>query len=245
MCHVYFFITVLYFISEAIRKAKKKEVGFKKKMEEEQVPFENNKSNTSNTKKPKSRAYTCTPKQLEALKKAREAKRLRTAHLKQQQHRVKELKEEEEGEQEEVEDVFNAVNANSNEPVQVVRSDKFLKQFLESEKIDAQETGLGKRKRDESNQGLKKLQELRDELPMSYHENTTNKILLGIGIGAGVGCGLGLAYWASSSLNNKRASSPHRKAKAFARPSTESPPGPSKPATPPPSVHIMKAPWER
>lgn len=225
-------------------------------MEEEQVPFASNKSNA---KKSKSRAYTCTPKQLEALKKAREAKRLRTAHLKQQQQfqedQVKEFKEEQVQEQEDMDHAFTAVNANSNEPVQVVRSDKFLKQFLESEKIAAQETGLGKRKRDESNHSLKKLQEIRDDLPIyPCHETkgsigSAKNILLGLGVGAGVGCGLGLAYWASSSLNNKRASSPHSKgkakAKAFARPSTESPPGPSKPATPPPSVHIMKAPWER
>ena len=141
-------------------------------------------------------------------------------------------------------------------PVQVVRDNKFLKEFLETERISAQETGLGKIQRDESlaRQGLDKLRELNADFdsaslnPLSAGLEGSSKVLLGIGVG--VGCGLGLAYWASyrGNLGNKENQNEKTSAKAVAyqrpaEPKTQASPSPSPPEEFP--VLQLKAPWEQ
>ena len=190
----------------------------------------------------KSKSYACTPRQLEALKKDREAKRLR-----QQQQIQNPLPRAVDDEA--VEDMRH-VSFSDSEPVQVVRDNKLLKQFLETEKIDAQETGLGKRQRDEPQgfDGLgKRLRELNVDLDgPELRENSAavQKILLGVGVG--VGCGLGLAYW----LQKDRQTSlkpilQQGGGRSFVQPNREVPSEPSQPATPQAEIPILKAPWER
>ena len=100
----------------------------------------------------KAKSYACTPRQLEALKKAREAKRLRA--LQSAGNRQVQAMEEPEL----VEDMRQVQHSDQNSPVPVVRDDKLLKEFLEAEQIDALETGLGRRRRDEP-RGLERLRE--------------------------------------------------------------------------------------
>ena len=198
------------------------------------------------TKKSKTtRSYACTPRQLEALKKAREAKRLR-----QQQQIPNPLPRAVDDEA--VEDMRHVSFSDFKEPVQVVRDNKLLKQFLEAEKIDAQETGLGKRQRDEP-QGLdglgKRLRELNFDLddPEVRESSAVGKAKILLGVGVGVGCGLGLAYWASQ-RNQQASSKPvvqQKEARAFAQPSTEARSESLQPATPPPKNPILRAPWEQ
>ena len=105
----------------------------------------------------KTKNYACTPQQLEALRKAREAKRMRSSEAKRQTQGPI-FASEEEFRDARVEDMRH-VAAEAKEfhsPVQVVRDNKLLKEFLEAEGISAQETGLGRRRRDEP-PGLERL----------------------------------------------------------------------------------------
>lgn len=161
----------------------------------------------------KKKSYICTPRQLEALRKAREAKRLR------KQVPLEPVPKEGGSRDEEI-DVQHVINEGSkNEPVQVVRDNKMVKEFIRAERINAQETGLGKRQRDEPGD-LKRLREhvdLDDYFPdAAEHGGSAKKILLGVGVG--VGCGLGLAYWVSR-RNQEPSSVPLRppRAQVFAK----------------------------
>ena len=111
-------------------------------------------ANSGALAKPKTKNYACTPRQLEALRKAREAKRMRSSEAKRQtqgpnfstdarQHSEEEFRDAR------VEDMRHvAAEAKEfHDPVQVVRDNKLLKEFLEAEGISAQETGLGRRRR--------------------------------------------------------------------------------------------------
>ena len=77
------------------------------------------------------------------------------------------------------------------DPVQVVRDNKLLKEFLEAEGISAQETGLGRRRRDEP-RGLERLQEINVDFD-GNDIGIGNKLALGVGVGCGLGA---LAWWA-------------------------------------------------
>lgn len=204
----------------------------------------------------KEKNYSCTPRQLEALRKAREAKRLKSqqaSSLAASQHQQYHVKEEEDQVESDMRYVANPVDQGRG-PVPVVRDNKFLKEFLETERISAQETGLGKIQRDEglARQGLDKLQELNADSaslnPLSAVPEGSSKVLLGVGIG--VGCGLGLAYWASCRGNRGNRGNKNEKtsAKAVAyqrpaEPKTQASPSPSPPEEFP--VLQLKAPWEQ
>ena len=207
----------------------------------------------------RNKSYTPTPRQLEALSKAREAKRLKKEQLEQSSKNKRVQFSEPVLDLEKEEDIdMRYVNSTSleqsskekhTEPVQVVRDNKLVKEFIESERINAQETGLGKRRRDEPS-GLKRLRELHvdldDYVPCSGENGflPNKKILLGVGVG--VGCGLGLAYWLQKDRQiSLKPILQQKGGRAFAQPSKEVPSEPSQPATPPPESHILKAPWER
>ena len=204
----------------------------------------------------RNKSYTPTPRQLEALSKAREAKRLKKEQLEQSSKNKRVQFSEPVLDLEKEEDIdMRYVNSTSveqsskekhTEPVQVVRDNKLVKEFIESERINAQETGLGKRRRDEPS-GLERLRELHVDLDDYVPENgflPNKKILLGVGVG--VGCGLGLAYWLQKDRQiSLKPILQQKGGRAFAQPSKEVPSEPSQPATPPPESHILKAPWER
>ena len=204
-------------------------------------------ANSGALAKPKTKNYACTPRQLEALRKAREAKRMRTSEAKRQTQGPI-FSSEEEFRDARVEDMRHvAAEAKEfHDPVQVVRDNKLLKEFLEAEGISAQETGLGRRRRDEP-RGLERLQEINVDFD-------GNDIGIGskLALGVGVGCGLGaLAWWAfakpkrQASSTQEQARPQSRQAQAFARPSIESPSEPQdNQAEFQPSAILPRAPWE-
>ena len=229
-------------------------------------------ANSGTLAKPKTKNYACTPRQLEALRKAREAKRMRSSEAKRQtqgpifstdarQHSEEEFRDAR------VEDMRHvAAEAKEfHDPVQVVRDNKLLKEFLEAEGISAQETGLGRRRRDEP-RGLERLQEINVDFDGNCIVIGSSKIVLGVGVnvdfdgndigigsklalGGMVGCGLGaLAWWAlqrQASSTQEQARPQSRQAQAFAQPSIESPSEPQdNQAEFQPSAILPRAPWE-
>ena len=207
-------------------------------------------ANSGALAKPKTKNYACTPRQLEALRKAREAKRMRSSEAKRQtqgpifstdarQHSEEEFRDAR------VEDMRH-VAAEAKElhsPVQVVRDNKLLKEFLEAEGISAQETGLGRRRRDEP-RGLERLQEINVDFD-GNDIGIGNKLALGVGVGCGLGA---LAWWAlqrQASSTQEQARPQSRQAQAFAQPSIESPSEPQdNQAEFQPSAILPRAPWE-
>ena len=198
----------------------------------------------------KTKNYACTPQQLEALRKAREAKRMRSSEAKRQtqgpifstdarQHSEEEFRDAR------VEDMRHvAAEAKEfHDPVQVVRDNKLLKEFLEAEGISAQETGLGRRRRDEP-RGLERLQEINVDFD-GNDIGIGNKLALGVGVGCGLGA---LAWWAlqrQASSTQEQARPQSRQAQAFAQPSIESPSEPQdNQAEFQPSAILPRAPWE-
>ena len=201
-------------------------------------------ANSGALAKPKTKNYACTPRQLEALRKAREAKRMHSSEAKRQTQGPI-YANEEEFRDARVEDMRHvAAEAKEfHDPVQVVRDNKLLKEFLEAEGISAQETGLGRRRRDEP-RGLERLQEINVDFG-------GNGIGIGskLALGVGVGCGLGaLAWWAlqrQASSTQEQARPQSRQAQAFAQPSIESPSETQEnQAEFQPSAILPRAPWE-
>ena len=210
-------------------------------------------ANSGALAKPKTKNYACTPRQLEALRKAREAKRMRSSEAKRQTQgpifstdaRQHNASSEEEFSDARVEDMRHVAAPHSgvHDPVQVVRDNKLLKEFLEAEGISAQETGLGRRRRDEP-RGLERLQEINVDFDGNGIGNSS-KIVLGIGVGCGLGA---LAWWAlqrQASSTQEQARPQSRQAQAFAQPSIESPSEPQdNQAEFQPSAILPRAPWE-
>jgi len=214
------------------------------------------------------------PRQLEALKKAREAKRLLQLQKTQPVFSASasnippSSSIEEKGNVPigDIEDIdmshvsgLSNKEHNPNNPPSVVRDNKLLKEFIETEKINAQETGLGRRQRDEP-RGFQKLREHLDfdagyagydEEEEEGFLSQNKKILLGVGVG--VGCGLGLAYWASAQQRGRQQASlktrvQQEEGRAFAQSSNKARSEPLESTTPPivpTEIHLLKAPWER